>query len=86
LLIPHNGNMQKSLEQISSSVMNSFAAHLLLSKAEQVTVIEYLTQQGPVTVAEIIKLFPATRENQVLRTVGWMGKNGIIGIQVFRGN
>ena len=86
LLALRPGNMRERLEQKCSSVMNSFAANLLLSQQEQVMVIEYLAKQGPVTVDEIIKLFPAARANQVVCTVGWMGKNGIISIQVVQDN
>jgi glycosyltransferase involved in cell wall biosynthesis len=68
-------------ENIAASVMNSFAAKLLLTRDEQAIILEYLMKSEEATVGDIVKLFPEEREAIVVRSIGWMSKNGFIGIR-----
>lgn len=77
------GKIQGWIEHILSSGMNSYTVanmNLMLSKDEQAKIVEYLTMHEKSTIDQIAKLFPNKKE-ALIRTIGWMGKNGIIAIQ-----
>lgn len=80
LVILQVGKVQVWKERVSSSFMNNFASSLLLSEKEQTILMEYLTQYKRATVSDLMKLFPKEQEVVLKRTIGWMGKVGMIAI------
>lgn len=82
------GRNARWLSRITSSVMNSFVMNdnsLILSLAEQESVIGYLKNHKEATVLSITQLFPERHATVVKRTIGSMAKNGTIAIYDTKG-
>lgn len=77
------GKIPGWLEHIAASAMNNYLLHnlsLFLAKGEIIAIMQYLTKHDKVTVEDLTALFPKKRE-AVIRTLGWMGKTGMVMIQ-----
>ena len=66
------------LREISAMQMNALALHLLCQEQDRAALIEFVDQEGPVLVGDLLERVPAERHAIVLRTLGWLAKMDLI--------
>ena len=60
--------------------MNEFAAPLLASDEDCKAALHHLAEREPCAVGDLLALFPGERARLMHRTLGWLGKYGLVRI------
>lgn len=75
----------RRLDAVGKRMMNVFAAGAMLGDDDQRTILGKLEKDGPLDVYALAELLPDERRYMLTRTVAWLAKVGIVGLEPGKG-